>query len=108
MAHLLTAFADTADALATRDRDATANARLEVAVKNAVQLIRIGCTERARQLLERESAGADRILGRRSDDPARTAPQDTVESATAASGYLRPRSTRRHLVTALTEETCHG
>lgn len=103
----LTVFAETADALATRDREATANARLEVAVKNAVDLIRTGCTERARQLLERESAGADRILGRRSDDPATTTPQDTVGAATA-SGYLRPRSTRRHLVTALTEETCHG
>lgn len=63
MRRLVTAQADVADAVATRDRAAQADALLDVACKAAVDMIRRGRPGRAEYVLARDGLRAERILG---------------------------------------------
>lgn len=63
MSHLLTIQADDAQAVATRDRSATADQLLDVACKDAVRLMRLERPGQARYRLARAGLAADRILG---------------------------------------------
>lgn len=60
---MITTFAAVAHAAATSDQAATADMVLDVAVKEAVDLIKHGQVSAGRERLHRAGASADRILG---------------------------------------------
>ena len=59
----LTVWQQNADLAATRDRVGAANLTLEVAVQEALELIRNDCTVAARLVLVRAASSAARMLG---------------------------------------------
>ena len=61
-----TVWQQNADTHATRDRIGAANLTLEVAVQQAVELIRKGAMHAARLVLVRAGYSAERMLGGRS------------------------------------------
>ena len=61
-----TVWQQNADTHATRDRIGAANLTLEVAVQQAVELIRKGAMNAARLVLVRAGYSAERMLGGRS------------------------------------------
>lgn len=58
-----TVFSDDAQGVATKDRSATADMVLELAVRDAVRLIRLGRPGRAEFVMARAGTSADRIYG---------------------------------------------